>query len=115
MRVFKLGTSACLACLFADDLVVLARSREGLLRLMALVKRHADWLRLTLNTERNKSEVLAQVGEAGDSWDVINSSGEVEISLKQVLEYRYLGTQVYSSMARTAVEKVKQCISWAKV
>ena len=110
---FQVGNICVSGLFFADDLVVLARSREGLLRLMALVKRHADWLRLTLNTERNKSEVLAQVGEAGDSWDVINSSGEVEISLKQVLEYKYLGTQVYSSMARTAVEKVKQCIAKA--
>ena len=107
---FQVGSICVSGLFFADDLVVVGQSREGLLRLMALVKKHADWLRLTLNTERNKSEVLAQVGDVGDLWDVVNSSGEVEISLKQVLEYKYLGSQVYSSMAKTAVEKVKQCI-----
>ena len=110
---FQLGSVCVSGLLFADDLVVLARSKEGLLRLMALVKRHADWLNLELNTERNKSEVLSQVGVPGDSWDIVGSNGEVELSLKQVLEYKYLGTQLYSTMFKTAVEKVKQCVSKA--
>ena len=110
---FQLGSVCVSGLLFADDLVVLARSKEGLLRLMALVKRHADWLNLELNTERNKSEVMSQGGVHGDSWDIVGSNGEVELSLKQVIEYKYLGTQLYSTMFKTAVEKVKQCVSKA--
>ena len=110
---FQVGNICVSGLFFADDLVVMARSREGLLRLMALVKRHADWLRLRLNTERNKSEVLAQVGADGDDWDVLNSEGEIELSLKQVMEYKYLGSQVFTSMAKTATEKVKSSVAKA--
>ena len=110
---FQVGGVCVSALFFADDLVVFARSREGLLRLMTMVKQHADWLKMVLNTDKDKSEVLAQMGVAGDTWDILDREGEVVLSLKQVLEYRYLGTKVFSSMAKTAVEKVKNCVAKA--
>lgn len=110
---FQVGGCFISALFFADDLVVIARDREGLLRLMKLVKTHTDWLRLEINTGKDKSEVLAQEGAVGDQWEVLSDDGDIVLSLKQVLEYRYLGTQVQGSMFKTAVRKVKQCVSKA--
>ena len=64
---FLVGHRCVSALFFADDLAVCARSREGLLRLMTLVKTHADRLRFEINTTKDKSEVLAQEGVAGES------------------------------------------------
>jgi hypothetical protein len=110
---FLVGHRCVSALFFADDLVVFARSREGLLRLMSLVKTHADRLRFEINTSKDKSEVLAQEGAAGDSWDVLNRDGDVILSLKQVIEYKYLGTQVQGSMYKSSVAKVKQSVAKA--
>ena len=87
------------ALLFADDLVVIARSRSGFLKLMEIVKKHTDSLKLELNTDPNKSEVVAQEGSEGDSWDLVDADGSVSLSLKQVMQYKYLGSHVYPSMS----------------
>ena len=92
----KVGRVYIAGLLFADDLVVIARTKAGLLNLIALVKRHSDALKLDLNTEKNKSEVLAQTGNEGDTWDLVDAFGANILSLKQVMQYKYLGTQVYS-------------------
>ena len=92
---------------------VIAKDREGLLRLMEVVKTHADLLRLDINTSKDKSDVLAQEGSVGYCWDVFNHEGDIVLSLKQVLEYKYLRTQVLDSMYKTAVRKVKQSVSKA--
>ena len=83
------------------------------MRLMTLVKTHADRLRFEINTSRDKSEVLAQEGVGWESWDVLNNEGDVILSLKQVIEYKYLGTQVQGSMYKTSVAKVKQSVAKA--
>ena len=100
--------------LFADDLVVIARTKSGLLKLISLVKHHSDALNLDLNTEKNKSEVLAQTGNEGDTWDLVDACGATILSLKQVMQYKYLGMQVYTTMAKTVREKLKQCESKAR-
>ena len=110
----KVGRVYISGLLFADDLVVIARTKSGLLKLIALVKRHADALNLNLNTEKNKSEVLAQTGNEGDTWDLVDACGATILSLKQVMQYKYLGTQVYTTMAKTVREKLKQCESKAR-
>jgi len=111
---FRIGKAIVSALLFADDLVVIARSRSGLLKLMEIVKKHSDSLKLELNTDPNKSEVVAQEGSEGDSWDLVDADGSVSLSLKQVMQYKYLGSHVYPSMSKTAREKVKQCVIKAK-
>ena len=111
---FRIGKAIVSALLFADDLVVIARSRSGLLKLMAIVKKHSDSLKLELNTDPNKSEVVAQEGSEGDSWDLVDTDGSVSLSLKQVMQYKYLGSHVFPSMSKTAKEKVKQCVVKAR-
>ena len=110
----QIGSVVISALLFADDLVVIARTRAGLLKLMQLVKDHADILKLELNTDQNKSEVIAQEGVVGDSWDLINPDGEVVLSLKQVMQYKYLGNLVFPSVSKSAKEKLKLCVSKAR-
>ena len=110
----RIGTVCISALFFADDLVVIASSREKLLELMSMVKKHADSLRLEINTDPSKSEVLAQEGVEGDTWDLLDNSGDIVLSLKQVMQYKYLGTEVFTSMCKTAREKLKLCNAKAK-
>ena len=110
---FRVGNICVSGLLFADDLVVLARDSAGLLRLLELVKSHTDNLLLDINTEKNKSEVISQCGEEGDKWELSNAAGEVVLSLNQVIEYKYLGTQMLDTMYKTASAKQKHCIKKA--
>ena len=110
----RIGTVCISALFFADDLVVIASSREKLLELMTMVKTHADSFRLEINTDPSKSEVLAQEGIEGDSWDLLDNSGDIVLSLKQVIQYKYLGTDIFTSMSKTAREKLKLCVTKAK-
>ena len=110
----RIGTVCISALFFADDLVVIASSREKLLELMMMVKTHADSLRLEINTDPSKSEVLAQEGIEGDSWNLLDDSGDIVLSLKQVMQYKYLGTDIFASMSKTAREKLKLCVAKAK-
>ena len=110
---FMVGTVRVSGLLFADDLFLVARDRGGLLRLLTLVKSHADGLLLDINTEKDKSEVVSQCGAAGDLWEVMNAAGDVILSLRQVMEYKYLGTQVQSTMYRTGSAKQKLCLDKA--
>ena len=107
----RIGTVSISALFFADDLVVIASSRRKLLEFMSIVKAHADSLRLEINTDPSKSEVLAQEGVEGDTWDLLDNSGDVVLSLKQVMQYKYLGTDVYASMSKTAMQKLKLCVA----
>ena len=44
----------------------------------------------------------------------MDADGSVSLSLKQVIQYKYLGSHVYPSMSKTAREKVKQCVIKAR-
>ena len=110
---FRVGGVVVSGLLFADDLVLVARDAGGLLRLLSLVKRHTDVLRMEINTEKDKSEVVSPDGEAGDLWQVVGGDGEAVLSLKQVVKYKYLGSPAMESMFKMGVEKQKQCISKA--
>ena len=110
---FNVGGICVSGLLFADDLVVIARDSAGLLRLLKLVKMHTDNLLLDINTEKDKSEVVSQCGKDGDKWELSNEDGEVVLSLKQVIEYKYLGTQIHDTMYKTGCAKQKLCIQKA--
>ena len=79
---FQIGSVCISGLLFADDLVLVARSAEGLRSLLSLVKSKFDALRLTINAK--KSEIIS--AEEG-SWDLLGSDLKVEMTLKQVAQY----------------------------
>ena len=107
---FQVGRICVSGLLFADDLLVMARSSAGLQRLLKLVKHHADLLKMVINTDKDKSEVISPDGEPGDLWNVVDSHGDVVLSMKQVIEYKYLGSVTFGTIYKTTLEKQKNCV-----
>ena len=110
---FRVGSIVVSGLLFADDLLLLARDADGLLRLLSIAKDHADSLKMEINTGKDKSEVLSPDGGEGDIWQVKNRHGDVVLSLRQVIRYKYLGITTMDSMFKIAIEKQKDCIKKA--
>ena len=107
---FLVGNVVISSLLFADDVVLVARSAEGLRNLYRIVKSNCDKLLLDINTGEGKTEVVSPDEE---DWKIFNDDGEVELSLRQVLRYKYLGLETSSSIFRTCVEKQAKCIKIA--
>ena len=106
---FALGGSLVVSgLLFADDIVVVSRSAEGLKKLLNLVNKHCESLRLVISEE--KSQV---VSPTADLWDIFGEDGLV-VSLKQAFEYKYLGVETFSSIFRTCAAKQKKCVATAR-
>ena len=55
----------------------------------------SDKLLLEINTDEGKSEVISP---DYDDWALLNDEGEVELSLRRVLEYKYLGLEITPSI-----------------
>ena len=94
--------------LFADDIVLISKTADGLKRLLNLVNKHCEDLKLIISEE--KSQV---VSPTDDVWDIFGEGGLV-VSLRQILQYKYLGTQTFSSIFRTFAAKQKKCVDTAK-
>ena len=75
---FLLGNVIVSGLLFADDLVLVAKSSSSLKALLALVKKGFDSLKLTISVE--KSQVISP---ADDTWEVVDNAGLVVLSLDQ--------------------------------
>ena len=110
---FRVGNVVVSGLLFADDLALVAREPDGLLHLLSLVKKHADNLKMEINTGKDKSEVLSPDGMAGDLWQVMDDRGGTTLSLRQVIKYKYLGTSTMTSMHKIGLEKQRECVSKA--
>ena len=105
---FMIGKVCISGLLFADDLVIVARSAAGLKSLLAIVKRGFDKLRLSISVE--KSQVISPTD---DDWNLFDDSDNLVLSLDQVELYKYLGTWTYNSMYKTSVEKQKHSVKTA--
>ena len=105
---FMVGNVCVSGLLFADDLVLVARSAEGLKTVLNVVKKRFDLLKLTVSEE--KSKVISPDDQA---WDLFDRTSNVEMSLKQVAQYKYLGTWTFGSMYRTSADKQKNCVKTA--
>lgn len=86
--------------LFADDIICIARTAEGLRRLLKLVQSHCQDLRLTVSVD--KSQVISP---DATPWEVVDGNGMVLYKLKTVEQYKYLGVKTFSSMHRTGLTK----------
>ena len=105
---FKIGNVVISGLLFADDLVIVAKSASGLKSILSLVMSGFDKLKLTINVQ--KSQVISP---ADDVWEIVDEAGLPVHTLEQVEQYKYLGTWTYSSMYRTIVEKQKLAVKTA--
>jgi hypothetical protein len=92
----------------ADDLLLLALTAEGLLFLLRLVKQCCDELKMEISCD--KSQVISP---SDIEWSLLNSEGGVAMSLKSVLQYKYLGIETFGSMFKTGTFKQSQAISTA--
>ena len=94
--------------LFADDIIVVSDTAEGLRRLLSVVHGHCKDLKLTISQE--KSQVISP---DDDAWELFGDDG-VEMTLKQVLHYKYLGVETFATMFKTCNAKLKKCVEVAK-
>ena len=106
---FKLGDVTISGLLFADDIVVVAKTADGLKSLLDTVKRGFDRLKLVISHE--KSQIISS---DEIEWDLTNNHTDVVKPLKQVCQYKYLGVWTYKSMYKTCTAKQKQCVQTAQ-
>ena len=90
--------------------MLISKTADGLKRLFKIVKSHCDQLLLEINTGKGKSEVISP---DGNDLDLLGDYGSLELSLKQVLQYKYLGLEMTSSILRTGIMKQKKCVNTA--
>ena len=107
---FTLDGQPIAGLLFADDIVLISKTAAGLKTLFGLVKSHCDDLLLDINTGEGKSEIISPTE---DVWDILDDEGEVVITLRQVLKYKYLGLESFLSPAQTCRVKQAKCIQTA--
>ena len=69
-----------------------------------------DLLLLEINTGVGKTEVVSSTDHI---WDIF-SDDIMELSLRQVLEYSFLGLDTSASILRTTVSKQSKCLRIAK-
>ena len=106
---FPLGRQLTVSgLLFADDIVLISKTADGLKRLLNMVNCHFKDLMLSMSEEKSKV-----ISPTDDSWDIPGDNGE-EFSLGQVVQYKYLGVETFRPMFRTCLAKQKKCISVAK-
>jgi hypothetical protein len=106
---FRLGAVIVSALLFADDLVLCARTAAGLHRLLRLSIEHARRLELTIS--QKKSMVLSP---AADTWDLKDADGEIYASMDKIMSYKYLGLETFNTMGKTSTAKQKKCLVAAR-
>jgi hypothetical protein len=95
------------AIFFADDIVLIARSAEGLRDLLAVVQRHCTDLKMSISYE--KSKVLSKLQ---DLWELFDDN-EVIGCLDKVQQFKYLGVESLLSPSKGAVAMQKRALSMA--
>ena len=106
---WEVGGLVLSGLLFADDIVLMAETADGLKELISLVNSHCVALRLEVSVE--KSQVVSPDGEG--IWDIFGD-GENVLTLKSVLSYKYLGTETSLLMSKTGSSRQKRCLATAR-
>ena len=105
VKMYKIVVSGLF---FADDVVLVARSAQGLRNLLELVQFHCKDLRMQLSPK--KCKIMSKSGEDF----TIELEDESEFCLEKVLRFRYLGLECELSPARTAKAMKDRAISVAR-
>ena len=106
---FRISNITVSGLLFADDIVLVARSSEGLKALLDKVKTGFDKLKLVMS--HSKSQIISP---DDIEWNLVDNITKEEKSLQQVSLYKYLGIWTYNSVYKTGVEKQKLCVRTAQ-
>ena len=93
---------------FADDIVLVARSAEGLRQLLVMVESHCRDLKMKLAV--NKCKVMSK---SSDTFEMVVDD-EVAGCLDKVMRFRYLGLECELSPARTARAMQERAITVAR-
>ena len=94
--------------LFADDIVLVSNSEEGLRRLLDIVKRHVAGLRMELSVK--KSKVMSR---SHDLWELFDEDDEIVGCLDKVLQFKYLGVQTCLNPSKSASAMMKRATKLA--
>ena len=97
-----IGDTCISGLLFADDIVLFARTPEGLKKLFKLVKRRCDQLLLEINTGEGKTEIVSPTDH---TWDIYTDN-----VMERSLEYSYIGLESSASIQRTTASKQSKCL-----
>ena len=89
--------------------VLASRTAEGLQRLLKIVKSNCDKLKWRISVK--KSQIISP--EDRVVWTVVEEDGTTSISLKKVLEYKYLGIQTGGSYYQTRQNWQKRAVDAA--
>ena len=92
---------------FADDIILITRSNKLMQSLIELLIRECSRIQMTVS--QRKSQVI----NSEDS-PVIVTQDDDNITLEAVLNYKYLGLNIYKTVFKTNIEKQKLCISKSK-
>ena len=107
---FTLGGITFSGLLFADDIVLISKTFQGLESLVAMVKKHCDDLSLTISSKKSNIVTPDDI----DHLVMLNAENEVELSLSKVLSYKYLGTETTLLMSTTGSKRQQRCVMTAK-
>ena len=106
----KLGNILVPALFFADDVVLIASSVEGLKRLMSISEDETQKMGLTIS--ESKSKVVSVNDEV--SWSLHNNEGEIMSTLEKVMDYKYLGLETHANIRKTTTAKHKKMVTAAR-
>ena len=93
----KLHNFTISAIFFADDIVLIARTADGLRELLEIVNRHCADLKMSLSVSKSKV-----ISNAQDVWAMFDGD-EVVGCLEKVLQFKYLGVETMRSPAGGAL------------
>ena len=105
VRLFKVCVSALF---FADDIVLIARTADGLRILLNIVQKHCLDLKMSLSV--TKCKVMSKSSDSFEVWQ----DTEVVGSLDKVLRFRYLGLECELSPVKTAKAMKDRAIRMAR-
>ena len=106
---FKIGNLIISVLFFADDIILISSTPQGLHRMLASCERHSRLLRMSISEK--KSMVISA---SSDAWILSNWGGEVVNCLAKVAVYKYLGLEMAATMGRTINFKSAKCINMAR-